>query len=147
MIRRPPRSTRTDTPFPYTTLFRADESRIEPVPVAERLDEAVRQPLAETGQAVLERSARVAGQRCRPQPFDGRVSAHTPTSFGHQQAEQAPLQHPAGRQLIAVGAPHAPRSPHATLDRYTSTNPDILSEPTYPSPTRPSPTTAQHPTT
>src|SRR3546814_13552443 len=27
MIRRPPRSTRTDTPFPYTTLFR---SRLEP---------------------------------------------------------------------------------------------------------------------
>src|SRR3546814_10458454 len=24
MIRRPPRSTRTDTPFPYTTLFRTD---------------------------------------------------------------------------------------------------------------------------
>src|SRR3546814_18419681 len=24
MIRRPPRSSRTDTPFPYTTLFRAD---------------------------------------------------------------------------------------------------------------------------
>src|SRR3546814_12753958 len=24
MIRRPPRSTRTDTPFPYTTLFRSD---------------------------------------------------------------------------------------------------------------------------
>src|SRR3546814_2975918 len=27
MIRRPPRSTRTDTLFPYTTLFRADDSR------------------------------------------------------------------------------------------------------------------------
>src|SRR3546814_5215279 len=26
MIRRPPRSTRTDTLFPYTTLFRSDES-------------------------------------------------------------------------------------------------------------------------
>src|SRR3546814_13058096 len=25
MIRRPPRSTRTDTPFPYTTLFRSSE--------------------------------------------------------------------------------------------------------------------------
>src|SRR3546814_15022068 len=25
MIRRPPRSTRTDTPFPYTTLFRSTE--------------------------------------------------------------------------------------------------------------------------
>src|SRR3546814_9299480 len=28
MIRRPPRSTRTDTLFPYTTLFRSDEARI-----------------------------------------------------------------------------------------------------------------------
>src|SRR3546814_20807586 len=27
MIRRPPRSTRTDTLFPYTTLFRADRRR------------------------------------------------------------------------------------------------------------------------
>src|SRR3546814_3243450 len=27
MIRRPPRSTRTDTLFPYTTLFRSDSSR------------------------------------------------------------------------------------------------------------------------
>src|SRR3546814_3048843 len=27
MIRRPPRSTRTDTPFPYTTLFRSPRSR------------------------------------------------------------------------------------------------------------------------
>src|SRR3546814_18619926 len=27
MIRRQPRSTRTDTPFPYTTLFRADVSK------------------------------------------------------------------------------------------------------------------------
>src|SRR3546814_5391094 len=26
MIRRPPRSTRTDTLFPYTTLFRSDEA-------------------------------------------------------------------------------------------------------------------------
>src|SRR3546814_11179935 len=32
MIRRPPRSTRTDTPFPYTTLFRSilEESRSVP---------------------------------------------------------------------------------------------------------------------
>src|SRR3546814_14450681 len=28
MIRRPPRSTRTDTLFPYTTLFRSLESRV-----------------------------------------------------------------------------------------------------------------------
>src|SRR3546814_7035251 len=31
MIRRPPRSTRTDTRFPYTTLFRSDRARrLEP---------------------------------------------------------------------------------------------------------------------
>src|SRR3546814_5228765 len=28
MIRRPPRSTRTDTLFPYTTLFRSDQDRV-----------------------------------------------------------------------------------------------------------------------
>src|SRR3546814_17590047 len=31
MIRRPPRSTRTDTLFPYTTLFRSDEMMKAPV--------------------------------------------------------------------------------------------------------------------
>src|SRR3546814_17649615 len=31
MIRRPPRSTRTDTLFPYTTLFRSPEHRVERV--------------------------------------------------------------------------------------------------------------------
>src|SRR3546814_5416359 len=31
MIRRPPRSTRTDTPFPYTTLFRSRLRSLEPV--------------------------------------------------------------------------------------------------------------------
>src|SRR3546814_14048841 len=30
MIRRPPRSTRTDTPFPYTTLFRSHPLRTRP---------------------------------------------------------------------------------------------------------------------
>src|SRR3546814_8928779 len=31
MIRRPPRSTRTDTLFPYTTLFRSGRARVRPV--------------------------------------------------------------------------------------------------------------------
>src|SRR3546814_14925989 len=33
MIRRPPRSTRTDTLFPYTTLFRSDLARMKPLVV------------------------------------------------------------------------------------------------------------------
>src|SRR3546814_3989864 len=42
MIRRPPRSTRTDTLFPYTTLFRSIENMIEISvgPLAERRDSA-----------------------------------------------------------------------------------------------------------
>src|SRR3546814_14537148 len=32
MIRRPPRSTRTDTLFPYTTLFRSENARATAVP-------------------------------------------------------------------------------------------------------------------
>src|SRR3546814_6686723 len=36
MIRRPPRSTRTDTLFPYTTLFRSLASRAVPLPIASR---------------------------------------------------------------------------------------------------------------
>src|SRR3546814_20326235 len=36
MIRRPPRSTRTDTLFPYTTLFRSAEARIVLGPRAQR---------------------------------------------------------------------------------------------------------------
>src|SRR3546814_7589858 len=39
MIRRPPRATRTDTLFPYTTLFRsAKEQRARHQPVAEHHD-------------------------------------------------------------------------------------------------------------
>src|SRR3546814_5766706 len=40
MRRRPPRSTRTDTLFPYTTLFRSDdEQRLGRIQVARGLDE------------------------------------------------------------------------------------------------------------
>src|SRR3546814_11693552 len=36
MIRRPPRSTRTDTLFPYTTLFRSDAGRYYAVGAGDR---------------------------------------------------------------------------------------------------------------
>src|SRR3546814_2272948 len=76
MSRRPPRSTRTDTLFPYTTLFRS------------LVDGAV---LADAGQHVLQRASRrrvvqhVGGgdQRCpmrrrqRPQAGETRSEEHT----------------------------------------------------------------------
>ena len=41
MIRRPPRSTRTDTLFPYTTLFRSQENKLETKLLENRLQSAV----------------------------------------------------------------------------------------------------------
>src|SRR3546814_1361477 len=37
MIRRPPRSTRTDTLFPYTTLFRSQHDRVGRRPIGDDL--------------------------------------------------------------------------------------------------------------
>src|SRR3546814_14542629 len=58
MIRRPPRSTRTDTLFPYTTLFRSDAEQID----AERRH--VERHLADClGGVAVEVGALVAAQR------------------------------------------------------------------------------------
>src|SRR3546814_3178306 len=64
MIRRPPRSTRTDTLFPYTTLFRSvDRARRLQVDVAELLRIGVPEIID-----VDERAERVLAHRPRRQP-------------------------------------------------------------------------------
>src|SRR3546814_15815673 len=77
MIRRPPRSTRTDTLLPYTTLFRSGPERQVIVAGArrEQVEKAVaghdvtvvtQEPQLGTGHAVLQAEAALAG-------FDGDV--------------------------------------------------------------------------
>src|SRR3546814_5971698 len=44
MIRRPPRSTRTDTLFPYTTLFRSQMSKIRSHRAKSRCPSTLRRP-------------------------------------------------------------------------------------------------------
>src|SRR3546814_13104748 len=61
MIRRPPRSTRTDTLFPYTTLFRSDDER-ELVVMAAR-DHLRRRRLYGVGQARIESMAAIHPRR------------------------------------------------------------------------------------
>src|SRR3546814_18232627 len=58
MIRRPPRSTRTDTLFPYTTLFRSHAAghRLER-DVAERLRQAREQEQVGAGEVARQRFA------------------------------------------------------------------------------------------
>src|SRR3546814_12667970 len=55
MIRRPPRSTRTDTLFPYTTLFRSLEVGVNPAALVRTLDRG-------EAAGLLERNA-VSGDR------------------------------------------------------------------------------------
>src|SRR3546814_1802813 len=61
MIRRPPRSTRTDTLFPYTTLFRSDQPGDDAV--GEQEDE----------EAIEQARPRIGGEvaPARAQPFEG----------------------------------------------------------------------------
>src|SRR3546814_3696074 len=55
MIRRPPRSTRTDTLFPYTTLFRSEGLSEFPSRGTERAYQGLRRWLAPEQAGVLER--------------------------------------------------------------------------------------------
>src|SRR3546814_15312368 len=86
MIRRPPRSTRTDTLFPYTTLFRSDHdhpaaaygghqgpgSRLHPFLCAICVDRIVAEDQDDDperqGAAAIARRARKAGRTLRVHP-------------------------------------------------------------------------------
>src|SRR3546814_12056739 len=83
MIRRPPRSTRTDTLFPYTTLFRSGPRLLE-------LANAVlsHQSLGAVRHAVLEALAREVGETCNiaipaatHMIYWDRVETHWPLKF------------------------------------------------------------------
>src|SRR3546814_15386981 len=82
MRRRPPRSTRTDTRFPYTTLFRSDiaikEQRLSILQNRIRqLDDEFRQGLVGTTQSILvERPSRRGGGQ-----MAGRTSSNRMVNF------------------------------------------------------------------
>src|SRR3546814_11346988 len=52
MIRRPPRSTRTDTLFPYTTLFRSNDGTTDASVETERRDRRLHHAIAEDAAAM-----------------------------------------------------------------------------------------------
>src|SRR3546814_17268206 len=56
MIRRPPRSTRTDTLFPYTTLFRSRADQLEAIATIADLDA---EPQFDLPQVRVERAAQI----------------------------------------------------------------------------------------
>src|SRR3546814_12667164 len=77
MIRRPPRSTRTDTLFPYTTLFRSARAsiRAQPFPENVRVMGTELRRLAEDAEPVVrDRDGKAGGPGLdavgQPQPHD-----------------------------------------------------------------------------
>src|SRR3546814_2813310 len=71
MIRRPPRSTRTDTLFPYTTLFRSEVGLACEVVIRSQGQRVVDQGLGRTRVAGGQRARRGAAQ------LQGRSEEHT----------------------------------------------------------------------
>src|SRR3546814_1938253 len=66
MIRRPPSSTRTDTLFPYTTLFRSPVQRY-PRQASRAQGDRGRRPLRHLQRSPLARNSLSAGARLHPQ--------------------------------------------------------------------------------
>src|SRR3546814_14848236 len=66
MIRRPPRSTRTDTLFPYTTLFRSIHVRTERRGVSMRASTTAAIATALAGSLLLSSCATYTGQTSAP---------------------------------------------------------------------------------
>src|SRR3546814_9175729 len=85
IIRRPPRSTRTDTLFPYTTLFRSSIGAVEAQPRFGRLGEFADQRGALVGPRGFERT--VEHRELLLHPLDSRVDH--PAAIGAKIIEAA----------------------------------------------------------
>src|SRR3546814_20088797 len=94
MIRRPPRSTRTDTLFPYTTLFRSKKRSA--------------------------RTARCPHAVCRtPATCSAASEPPTPTPSKNQNRKQNPIRKTTSHERQNRSNPSAPRlSLHGTLRRH-----------------------------
>src|SRR3546814_1145726 len=82
MIRRPPRSTRTDTLFPYTTLFRSREAE-QDWPTL---------PLPRGGGTEPERPQRISARPERPRDFPFPPSRGKPESRARQSLASNPVR-------------------------------------------------------
>src|SRR3546814_9549839 len=95
MIRRPPRSTRTDTLFPYTTLFRSAIDRRRHARATGEIDRRLTDFKIELGSAQYLRRSRAAAARLHPKgsgvggqtqqhPTGGKALYETATRYGRK---------------------------------------------------------------
>src|SRR3546814_7789852 len=122
MIRRPPRSTRTDTLFPYTTLFRSDARTLDP-----RADAAAL-AAADQGRPGRRRAHGAQHRRGADAAVDGRRGA-AGLDAGRKLDRLHRRRQAAGRRRVARGLPlrvvrrpgralraQAPRRAHRALE-------------------------------
>src|SRR3546814_7537559 len=116
MIRRPPRSTSTDTPLPYTALFRSLDSRGRPPCAADRRTGA-KGDGEPGGGARLETGAAGFFLRCRDAPFS-RPTGKAPTAASgpHAEARTRRLRSFAHRPVACAGPYRVRRSEEHTSE-------------------------------
>src|SRR3546814_19343367 len=90
MIRRPPKPTRTDTPFPYPTLFRSEWPSVPPTPQPPRATKRKRRPASDRWLAIqpchAARSRSIPRVAIRGSP-PGAQADHQPV-FGRPRSEE-----------------------------------------------------------
>src|SRR3546814_19848193 len=117
MIRRPPRSTRTYTLFPYTTLFRSPNDPLAPVPQAKGGATGHLQRLGIASRIAERILARIDADPARPRPFGERGEQQRPRpgaeiADGARRPRRELFAHRLDQRL-AVGA----RATHAGSDQ------------------------------
>src|SRR3546814_3475990 len=109
MRRRPPRSTRTDTLFPYTTLFRSPElARLSPAGVLPALERALRGLRRAVARGNRVDPRRVGGRGRRGGAADQRAAARAP---GPAPAGEYDHAHRLVARARALGRPGRARLP------------------------------------
>src|SRR3546814_11311476 len=137
MIRRPPRSTRTDTLFPYTTLFRSQRHRlVNPL----RFDQSV----VGNAQPIEEGAEQQRHDRQRRDQYP--AALHGPNLLctlrarsARQIASSCARPCRANAPPLALNAP--PRPPHPTTALPHTPPPQPPAHPSHPRPRLPTPTT------
>src|SRR3546814_7996608 len=96
MIRRPPRSTRTDTLFPYTTLFRSHDKPMAQSPAPGAALFTPKGEAAETG-------ARISGFRSFAGQFMRMDIAERLVRLAHEQMEKGEAFTPEDPPIVKIG--------------------------------------------
>src|SRR3546814_18084530 len=119
MIRRPPRSTRTDTLFPYTTLFRSLERALRALPLLGLRGVNLTVPHNETALAICDRvddvARRIGAVNTVVVEPDGRRAGRNTDAFGFVEHLRANSGRPAKGAAAVLAADGAARAGAAAL--------------------------------